>query len=196
MGLITKQIEIKPVGSNIAYYKSKGYEVNYGELLTVNTEDLPPTCQKIITAQCDNPECKCIVNIQYRSYATTIKRRNGYYYCSNCKSSRILGENNPNYNANLTEEEREARKRLGFPGYRPFIKNVFIRDNYTCQHCGKYGTDRDIVVHHLNSWTDYPDQRIDIDNGITLCEKCHKEFHKQYGYGHNTKEQYEEWASK
>ena len=55
MGLITKQIDIKPVGSNITYYKSKGYEVNYGELLTVNTEDLPPTCQKIITAQCDNP---------------------------------------------------------------------------------------------------------------------------------------------
>ena len=62
MGLITKQIDIKPVGSNIAYYKSKGYEVNYGELLTVGTEDLPPTCQKIITAQCDNPECQ-IVNL-------------------------------------------------------------------------------------------------------------------------------------
>ncbi len=29
-------------------------------------------------------------------------------------------------------------------------------------------------------------------NGITLCEKCHDNFHLHYGYGDNTKEQFEE----
>lgn len=29
-----------------------------------------------------------------------------------------------------------------------------------------------------------------------MCEKCHKNFHSQYGNGNNTKEQFEEWIGK
>ena len=31
--------------------------------------------------------------------------------------------------------------------------------------------------------------RTDVNNGITLCKTCHKEFHDIYGYTNNTKEQ-------
>ena len=37
------------------------------------------------------------------------------------------------------------------------------------------------------------ERRIDITNGVCLCEVCHKEFHKLYGKGDNTKEQYIEF---
>ena len=34
-----------------------------------------------------------------------------------------------------------------------------------------------------------------MTNGVTLCEDCHKEFHKIYGYGNNTEKQYEEFIN-
>ena len=47
--------------------------------------------------------------------------------------------------------------------------------------------------HHLDGYDWCKERRIDINNGVCLCENCHKEFHKIYGYGNNTKEQYIEF---
>ena len=32
-----------------------------------------------------------------------------------------------------------------------------------------------------------------LNNGICLCKKCHKEFHGKYGWGKNTKEQFDDF---
>ncbi|MFP3467817.1 HNH endonuclease, partial [Leifsonia sp. SIMBA_070] len=64
-------------------------------------------------------------------------------------------------------------------------------DSYTCDLCGKQGKWGDgLNAHHLNSYDWDKQNRTNIDNGITLCKKCHMDFHKKYGYGKNTKEQY------
>ena len=34
------------------------------------------------------------------------------------------------------------------------------------------------------------ENRTNVDNGITLSKEIHKKFHKIYGYGNNTKEQF------
>ena len=94
-------------------------------------------------------------------------------------------ENHPNWNPNLTDKERELGRLI--EGYSDFVKEVFKRDGYKCQHCGSVGK---MNAHHLNSYNWDKEHRIDIDNGITLCEECHKLFHKTYGYGNNTKEQF------
>jgi len=52
---------------------------------------------------------------------------------------------------------------------------IYKRDNLTCQHCGK--THCTINAHHIKSAKDYPDLRYDINNGICLCEQCHKQVH-------------------
>lgn len=52
--------------------------------------------------------------------------------------------------------------------------NVFKRDNYTCQHCN---FNNDLHAHHIKSFADYPDNRYDINNGLTLCVECHGKVH-------------------
>ena len=80
--------------------------------------------------------------------------------------------------------------------YRTWRKAVFDRDKYTCQCCGdksSQGYPVTLASHHIKNWNDNPDCRYDIDNGITLCERCHLDFHSAYGKKNNTKEQLKEF---
>ena len=114
--------------------------------------------------------------------------------CPHCYKLGKFGEGNPRYNPNLTDEQRQANiSRHSDLNYRRWIKDVFKRDNYICKCCGKRGAN--LNAHHLDGYDNFIDKRLDIDNGITLCEKCHKNFHSIYGYGNNTKEQFEEFLN-
>ena len=59
--------------------------------------------------------------------------------------------------------------------YKSWKKQVLKRDDYTCQKCG---TKENLVVHHKERFSENKELRFDIANGITLCQKCHKEVHK------------------
>lgn len=88
------------------------------------------------------------------------------------------GEDNPRWNPNLTKEEREVSRK--YPEYHKWVQDVYERDDYTCQCCG--GRGEELNAHHIKSYKDHKDLRTDVNNGITLCEDCHKKFHIKYGY--------------
>lgn len=104
-----------------------------------------------------------------------------------------FGDKNPNYNPDLTDSERE-RLRL-YEGYGVWRKQVYERDKYTCQCCGsrKGGT---LNAHHLDGYNWCEEKRTDVNNGVTLCETCHKKFHMKYGIKRNTKEQFTTYKSR
>ncbi|MFB5759111.1 HNH endonuclease [Paenibacillus medicaginis] len=120
--------------------------------------------------------------------------------CFNCKSKKISiklvghyaprGKDSPSWNPDLTDEERKIKR--NYPEYRKWTKAVLMRDNYTCQHCLKRGNGN-LNAHHLDGYNWCKEKRVDIDNGITLCDKCHKGFHDTFGWKDNTKEQWVEY---
>lgn len=78
------------------------------------------------------------------------------------------GNDNPHWKGGLSELVKGIRNS---PEYYQWRKAVLGRDNHTCQDCG--GTEG-LDAHHIQSIFDYPKGVFEIDNGLTLCKKCHK----------------------
>lgn len=87
------------------------------------------------------------------------------------------GENSHLWNPDLTDEERMSGR--ANQEYTTWIKHVLDRDRYTCQICGRNKVK--LHVHHLYSFFHYPKKRICPENGITMCKKHHRQFHKWMG---------------
>lgn len=99
-------------------------------------------------------------------------------------------ENSPTYKPEMPDEDRYWRTHIE-PSLNTWIKNVKIKYNYTCQVCG--GKQRWMIAHHLNSWNTFRELRVDVNNGICLCKKCHDSFHEIYKRGDNTQAQFDEF---
>lgn len=98
------------------------------------------------------------------------------------------GNKNPMWNEHLTAGDRQGRSGKGMN--KRWVNAVKDRDNHTCKVCGTHGVT--VVAHHLNGYHWDVENRYNVDNGKTLCEPCHKEFHRLFGNRENTKEQFKE----
>lgn len=119
-----------------------------------------------------------------------LKSKNHIYCSLKCKnkgwSKFYSGENSPNWNDELTEEERIIGRK--YKEYYIWRIRVYERDSYTCQCCGD-SRGHNLVAHHILNYSECKNLRTDINNGISLCKDCHKEFHDIYGYTKNNAEQ-------
>ena len=202
MGLITKELRVKVNSRTYKYYENLGYviprknngKLDFSKYITVKVEHLMYGSKIKVEVECD--VCHKRYFIAYSHYYKY--NHNGKVYCNLCKSKILLsGENNYHWNPNKTDEERLYKRQ--YPEYTEFVKKVMIRDNYTCQCCGKKSSN-DLEVHHLDAYSWCIDRRTDETNGLVLCKICHKAFHDwhyiKFGHenrGNCTKEQYEEW---
>lgn len=133
--------------------------------------------------------CICECGEEFETNGITLKTGSGM--CKKCWAKHNSGENNPSWNPNLTDEDRENRRVYQGNSQELWRKQVFERDDYTCQCCGKRGGK--LNAHHLDGYNWCKERRFDIDNGVTLCRECHRQFHKLYGCKNNTKEQFDEY---
>lgn len=60
--------------------------------------------------------------------------------------------------------------------YRDWRDAVYERDNYTCQICGQRGGT--LNAHHIKHFANHPKLRTTVENGITLCIRCHRSVHR------------------
>lgn len=56
--------------------------------------------------------------------------------------------------------------------YQEWRKEVFKRDDFTCQDCGKRGVE--LHADHIKPFAYFPALRLDLQNGKTLCKPCHQ----------------------
>jgi hypothetical protein len=101
-----------------------------------------------------------------------------------------LGENNSCYNPLLTDEDRISRRHV--KGYKEWSFAIKKKFNFTCEIC-KDNKGGNLISHHLYSYMKFKEFRLNIENGVCLCESCHNEFHNKFGWGNNTKEQFISW---
>lgn len=83
----------------------------------------------------------------------------------------MLGANNKMWKGGLSKWRQKDHKHI------EWRTKVFKRDNYACQKCKKRGVA--LEAHHIKSWSEYPELRYVVSNGISLCVKCHSEVDEQ-----------------
>jgi hypothetical protein len=101
------------------------------------------------------------------------------------KKPRKSGSDHGNYKHGLGKT-----RGVDTPMYAAWKEGVMQQNDFCCFITGEKKKDL-LTCHHLNSWDSYPDQRYDISNGVTITKEIHRAFHKEYGAGKNTKEQFE-----
>ena len=75
-------------------------------------------------------------------------------------------------NPDIDNLDYQQGEQKGFWNVREY---VLFRDSHTCQHCKGKSKDNILNVHHLESRKTGGNAP---DNLITLCETCHKKYHK------------------
>ena len=100
-------------------------------------------------------------------------------------------KNHWNWKGGITSINEQIRKSFN---YRQWRSDVFMRDNYTCQICGKRGNGRIEADHHIKQFSlilkgyniktledaENCEELWNINNGRTLCKDCHRKT-KSYG---------------
>lgn len=104
---------------------------------------------------------------------------------------KMKGVNNPNWKGGVTPVHNRIRRSIES---KLWIQAVFARDGYVCQKTGLKGGR--LTAHHILNFSQYPELRFAIDNGITLSVEAHEKFHKIYGKKNNTRLQLEEFLNK
>jgi hypothetical protein len=92
-------------------------------------------------------------------------------------------ENHWNWKGGITSLNQKLRKSLMWELWR---KTIFERDNYTCRKCrvqSGFGRTIHLHPHHIINLSTCLNQKLfhlifNLNNGLTLCEDCHKEIHK------------------
>lgn len=100
------------------------------------------------------------------------------------------GDKNPAWKGGIKPANLKVRHSLETSLWR---EAVFARDNWTCQKYGIKGGK--LHPHHIQNFAQFPELRFAIDNGITLSEKAHREFHRIYGRTNNNSKQLQEFLT-
>lgn len=96
---------------------------------------------------------------------------------SDSRVGRHAGAKNPAWKGGVTPD----RQRIYRSGeWKRLLLAVWTRDGFRCARCAAPKSRQRILhAHHVRSWADAPELRLDIDNLKTLCAPCHLWVHSR-----------------
>lgn len=124
---------------------------------------------------------------------TNLVSAKGYERCKECASKYYRGEQHHSWKPADQCVGGEVWKIRNSIEYKEWRIKVWSRDKNKCRVCGIRKDP--MVAHHLDGFNIFPEKRFDVDNGVTLCDRHHIAFHTNYGFGNNTKSQFEEYLA-
>lgn len=132
-------------------------------------------------------DCLCLVcNKSFKRKPSAIKKGHNKFCSLDCyfvwqKGKKKIqhnpynktGKNNPNWKGGIKSANRIIKDSEEYKNWR---QQVFVRDNWTCQRCNKRSKKNQYIIihaHHKKPFSVFPELRFEVDNGETLCKKCH-----------------------
>jgi hypothetical protein len=82
-----------------------------------------------------------------------------------------IGSKHHAWKGGVTPENQ--RERWNRPS-REWSRSVLVRDGFKCTVCGKRGK---LNAHHIFLFAEHPGLRLNLNNGVAVCDPCHKEAH-------------------
>lgn len=149
---------------------------------------VPIKCERVFCENCSpihNSKIETVCKICGKKFIVYKSALSKKLTCSqDCSSTwqsqRQKGENSHLWDGGKTTISMIIR---GSNEYSTWRRRVFYRDEYQCVMCSENGK---LAAHHIKTFRDTPELRLDVDNGITLCWKCHGKIHgkeKEYEFG-------------
>lgn len=99
--------------------------------------------------------------------------KNGAKYCSKkCQNLYNLtkfkkGNSHPFFRTGTYVTDNQVRRSFKYISWQ---KQVYKRDDYTCQICGSRG--ENLRANHIKRFADFPELRYEITNGVVICSPC------------------------
>jgi hypothetical protein len=126
----------------------------------------------------------CKASQWHKDYPDLAKSMQGKHHSTASRMKMSLKrrkENHWNWQGGITPINELERKRDEYVNWRTL---VFERDDYTCQKCGLRGSKVYLNAHHILPFSSYIKVRLLLNNGVTLCKKCHEIINQAECYGH------------
>jgi len=102
-------------------------------------------------------------------------------HCDNMRKARLAsgqssGENNGNWKGGITPQLLRLRASSEYKLWKAAVRE---QANYRCESCDVEHDGNKIILHshHIKPFSQFPELRFDLDNGMALCKPCHKEIH-------------------
>ena len=190
--ILTKEVEIKPTGKNIQYYKDKGYDAEHLKPIMVKVGDLPENSHakiEILCSMCKNNK----IIVQYDYYNKRIKET-GSYVCKECSCLKAEQTKISRYGDVYfkTEEFKDKRRKTCIEryGFESPLQNESIMEKTRNTNLQKYGCENPSQVEEFKEKMKTTLlARYGVDNPFKsedIREKCYMSNLKRYGVKYAT----------